>query len=202
MGRLSIFDYAEGATPLDLNEADGLIPKHITTQGQLNEWEQVNILEAEQWLQTKKNADLSEIMTVDFIKKLHIKMFSSTWRWAGDFRQSNKNIGVDWSSISVSLKILLDDVVYQTQHQTYSIDEWAARFHHRLVAIHVFANGNGRHARMMADVVLLSRGNERFSWGQTSDLTKASSIRQQYISALRAADKMDYQPLMNFVRAS
>jgi len=194
-----MFEYPEGATPLDPDEARGLIPKHITTQGQLNEWEHVNILEAEKWI-SRQSFKLAEVTTTEFIKKLHQRMFDKTWSWAGQFRKSNKNIGVDWFSISVDLKLLIDDTRYQLENKVYPMDELVTRFHHRLVGIHPFANGNGRHGRLMADIVLLSQGFPRFSWGRGKNLVKSSPVREQYITALRAADGRDYALLLDFVR--
>ncbi|MCW5588367.1 MAG: mobile mystery protein B [Legionellales bacterium] len=195
-----VWNYPPGATPLDPDEANGLIPQHITTQGQLNEWEQVNILEAEKWLSWHR-LEFEAIVSQHFIKKLHQQMFAKTWRWAGEYRRSNKNIGVDWPMISVQLQLLLDDLIYQVNHNSYAIDETAARFHHRLVAIHAFANGNGRHARMMTDIILLSQQQPRFTWGRQESLVQVSPIREHYIQALRAADKNNYAPLLNFVRS-
>jgi Fic-DOC domain mobile mystery protein B len=120
MGRKMIFNYAPGATPLDPDEANGLIPKHITTQGQLNEWEQMNILDAEKWLRSQR-FNIIQIATNAFIKKLHQRMFDQTWRWAGQFRKSNKNIGVDWIHIPVNLKILMDDLCYQLENSIYTL---------------------------------------------------------------------------------
>ncbi|GAB4393639.1 MAG: mobile mystery protein B [Gammaproteobacteria bacterium] len=194
-----IFEYAPGATPLDLDEVHELIPHHIITQQQLNEWEQVNILQAEQWV-SRQQFKISQTLTVSFIKKLHHRMFSKTWRWAGQFRRTNKNIGVDWHSVMVAVQNLIDDTHYQLENASYDIDELAARFHHRLVAIHPFANGNGRHARLMTDIILLSQGTSRFTWGSTHDLVTSSVSREKYIHALRAADKQDYGLLLKFVR--
>ena len=194
-----MFNYAPGATPLDPDEAKGLIPSHITTQSQLNEWEKSNILEAEKWTHRQK-FKLNEIVKIEFVKKLHERMFKNTWKWAGLFRQSNKNIGVDWPIVSAQLKILLDDLNYQIINKTYGLDELTARFHHRLVLIHPFPNGNGRHARLLSDIILLSQGEKRFSWGDNTLLANASEIRNQYIAALRAADKFNYKPLLDFVR--
>lgn len=193
-----MWEYSPGATPIDVDEAAGLIPQHITTQKQLNEWEQSNILTAENWL-TNKRFRIEEVVTIEFVKQAHIKMFDKTWRWAGHFRNTNKNIGVDWLKISIELRNLLDDIQYQIKHETYDKDELAIRFHHRLVAIHPFPNGNGRHARMMADILLLSLGSNRFTWG-SKNLTGASKVRTNYISALRAADTFDYSFLKKFVR--
>lgn len=192
------FEYPEGATPLDKNEIEGLIPAHITTRSELDRWEQENINEALAWAETHKPKD---ILNEKFMKQLHRRMFGHVWKWAGTFRRSDKNIGVAWYMISSELKNLCDDVHYWIEHQIFSEDEIAARFHHRLVLIHLFANGNGRHARLMADI-LLEKFLDRpiFSWG-SADLIKSGDDRKQYIEALRKADKGDYDALMKFVRS-
>ena len=128
-------------------------------------------------------------------------MFSNVWKWAGDFRRSGKNIGVEWWSISPALKDLLKDVRIWIEEKVYGPDEIAARFHHRLVSIHPFVNGNGRHARLMTDLLLVHIfGLPRFSWG-SENLLLAGECRQRYITALQAADRLDYEPLMKFVRS-
>lgn len=145
------FVYAEGATPFEQDNAAQLIPKHMTTQDQLNEWEQANIIQAEKWLFTKKHKN---ILSIDFIKKLHKKMFDKTWIWAGCFRHHQTNIGVRSFEIQSSLQILCDDVKFWIENQTYSKDEIACFLHHRLVFIYSFPNGNGRHARLLTDAFL------------------------------------------------
>ncbi len=143
------FQYPPGATPIDADEASGLVPVHITTQAELNAWEQANIVLADRWAsRQKKRSPLNET----FVRDLHRHMFDKTWQWAGTFRQSNKNIGVDWPQVSVKLRELIDNTRYQIDNQVFNKDEIAVRFHHQLVWIHVFPNGNGRHARMMADL--------------------------------------------------
>ncbi len=189
-------EYLPGATPLDADELDCLIPKHITTQGELNEWEQLNILQGEAWARRQRKDILNEV----FVRQLHKEMFGETWSWAGSFRQSDKNIGVEWQQVGVKLHDLLKDVHYQIEHATYRPDEIATRFHHRLVLIHPFPNGNGRHARMMADLLIQKLGQPRFTWGSKS-LTEATETRSRYIAALRAADSGDIQPLLLFVRS-
>ncbi len=193
-----MWEYPPGSKAIDPDEAVSLIPQHITTQKQLNEWEQSNILTVEHWL-TNKRFCIEDVVTTHFVKHIHVKMFDKTWRWAGHFRNTNKNIGVDWFNISVELRNLLDDIQYQIEHGVYGKDELATRFHHRLVAIHPFSNGNGRHARMMTDIFLLSLGSDRFTWGHTN-LTESSKVRANYIAALRAADAFDYSLLQKFVR--
>lgn len=144
------FFYPPGATPLDPDEAAGLIPIHITTQSDLNAWEQMNIVQGDAWAakQTKR-----ELLEEGFIRDLHNKMFGNTWRWAGTFRNSNKNLGVDWTQVSVKLRELLDNTRYQIDRAVYASDEIAVRFHHQLVWVHAFPNGNGRHARLMSDLL-------------------------------------------------
>ena len=189
-------DYLPGATPLDADELACLIPKHITTQGELNEWEQLNIEHGETWGRRQRKDILGEA----FVRQLHKEMFGETWSWAGSFRKSDKNIGVVWQHVGVKLRDLLDDVRYQIDHATYPPDEIAARFHHRLVAIHPFPNGNGRHARMMSDLLIQKLGQPRFTWGSKS-LTEATETRISYIDALRAADSGNIQLLLAFVRS-
>lgn len=189
-------DYPSGATPLDADELASLIPGHITTQGELNEWEQLNIVHGEAWARKQRK----EILNEAFLRQLHQQMFSETWKWAGDFRKSDKNIGVDWLKISIELRKLLDDAHYQIEHASYVPDEIAVRFHHRLVAIHPFPNGNGRHARLMADLLVERLGQPRFTWGSRS-LVDASATRQAYIAALQAADARNYAPLLAFARS-
>lgn len=189
-------DYPPGATPLDADELGSLIPGHITTQGELNEWEQLNIVHGENWARRQRK----EIHNEAFVRQLHKQMFGETWKWAGEFRRSDKNIGVHWLMIGVELKKLLDDTHYQVAHASYPPDEIAVRFHHRLVAIHPFPNGNGRHARLMADLLVERLGQPRFTWGSRS-LVDASDTRQRYIAALQAADARDISPLLDFVRS-
>ncbi len=192
------FEYPPGATPLDPDEVAGLIPGHITTQSALNAWEQANILQAEKWAFRQRKP---QILTEGFVRDLHSKMFDSTWRWASTFRSSNKNIGMDWTQIAMQLKNLLDNTQYQMEHMVFPEDELAVRFHHQLVWIHPFSNGNGRHARIMADLLVVQLGKERFSWGSGISLTEQSDVRKRYIEALRAADQHDVRPLLMFARS-
>lgn len=190
------FEYPLGATPLDPDEAQGLLPTHITTQGELNVWEQTNILQGELWAARQSKR---ELLDEAFIRELHRRMFDQTWRWAGTFRSSDKNIGVDWLHIAVQLRNLLDNTRYQMEHQVFSVDELAVRFHHQLVAIHPFPNGNGRHARLMADLLVQRLGMPRFSWGSVS-LVDTGEVRNAYLEALWAADRHNIALLLAFAR--
>jgi Fic-DOC domain mobile mystery protein B len=127
-------------------------------------------------------------------------MFNAVWRWAGEFRKTQRNLGVDYWRIAMDLRLLLDDIRYWQGHGAYEADECALRFHHRLVVIHPFVNGNGRHARLMADLLARSVGNERFTWG-SGNLASIGVVRSQYIAAMRAADDHDYRPLFAFSRS-
>jgi Fic-DOC domain mobile mystery protein B len=193
------FDYAPGATPLDPDEAEGLLPRHITVQGELNAWEEANIVEGARWAMRQKKRNLLEEA---FIRELHSQMFSKTWRWAGTFRKSNKNIGVDWTQVSIKLRNLLDNTQYQIDHLVFSQDEIAVRFHHQLVWIHAFPNGNGRHARLMADLIAIRLGQPRLTWGGgESKIAPSGTVRQKYISALQAADEGQFHDLIKFARS-
>ena len=156
-----------------------------------------NILEGERWAFSRKRNNLLE---VNFIRQLHKRMFGNTWRWAGTFRTTEKNIGIDPLHVQTALHNLCEDVKTQLEYKSYALDEIAARFSHRLVAIHPFANGNGRLSRTIADLLLVQNGAERFTWG-AGKLVAASDVRQRYIDALQAADRRDYTPLMGFVRS-
>ncbi|WBF66692.1 mobile mystery protein B [Desulfovibrio subterraneus] len=191
------YTYPPGATPLNADEASGLIPDHITTQDALNEWEQQNILDGLNWALKQHKRELLDDL---FVRDLHKKMFDKTWKWAGAYRRSNKNIGIEWQMIPVALRNLFADVSFQIEHNSFPPDELATRFHHRLVAIHPFPNGNGRHARMMADLLIQRLGGDPFSWGGRS-LVQHGDERERYIAALQAADKEDYTLLMEFVRS-
>jgi Fic-DOC domain mobile mystery protein B len=191
--------YEEGQTPIDEDEKDGLLIKSITTREELDEFEQNNIQQALLWLFTKRITS-KNILTEDFILNLHFKMFGEVWKWAGQFRNTNKNIGVDKYEIAQNLRILLDDCRFWIEHKTYSDDEAALRFKHRLVSIHCFANGNGRHSRLIADVISERIfGGKVFSWGG-NDLAKKSAARANYLRAVKAADAGNISLLLEFAR--
>jgi Fic-DOC domain mobile mystery protein B len=189
-------DPDDAATPLTPEEMRDLIPAHIAYRRELNEAEQENMARAQQWALARRRDLLSE----KFIKGLHRHMLRDVWRWAGRFRTTQRNIGIDYWLIPVELRRLLDDSKAWIEFKTYPPDEIAVRFHHRLVQIHSFPNGNGRHARLMADLLVMQFGRERFSWGRES-LRDAGAARARYIEALRAADNHDVSLLLAFARA-
>jgi Fic-DOC domain mobile mystery protein B len=190
-------EYIEGQTPLDEDEKEGLLIKSITTRGELDEFEQLNIEKAIQWTLGKKWKP-GYILSENFVKELHKRMFSEVWSWAGEFRKTNKNIGVDKYQIGVSLKQLLDDCLYWLKSKTYSDEEFAIRFKHRIVKIHCFPNGNGRHSRLIADIIISQIfGKPIFTWNNTN-LNKKGEARSNYLTAIRSADNGDIKPLINF----
>lgn len=192
-------DYDEGQTPLDDDEKEGLLIPSITTRGELDEFEQLDVEKAIEWLLSRK-LNITKILTEKFVKDLHKKMFGDIWKWAGEFRKTNKNIGVDKFMIGIELKNLLDDCNYWIEKKVFSEDEIAVRLSHRMVSIHPFANGNGRHSRLMADVLVTKGfGKTYFTWGSVS-LTKQSEARTKYLAALRDADRNDYISLIEFSR--
>ncbi|MGA3076344.1 MAG: mobile mystery protein B [Bryobacteraceae bacterium] len=186
----------DAATPLTPEEMRDLIPAHIAYRRELNEAEQENIVLAQAWALSRRRDVLSE----KFVKDLHRRMLGDVWRWAGKFRTSARNIGIDYWQIPVALRQLLDDAKAWIEYSAYPPDEIAVRFHHRLVQIHPFPNGNGRHSRLMADLLAMQLGRERFSWGRGS-LRTAGAARARYVEALRAADDHDIAPLLVFARA-
>lgn len=190
----------DGATPLDPDERKGLKFKHITTRGELDELEQANIEQGLAWLSRRRGGD---IFSDAFVRTLHKRLFRDVWSWAGEYRQTEKNIGIDPRQISVQLRMLLENANYWVDHDVYPPLEAAARFHHRMVQIHPFANGNGRHARIAADILLEDKFKlPPIAWASGDDLQADSQRRTAYIRALRAADAHDFSLLLAFVGAS
>lgn len=183
-------------TPLDAEEMQQLIPSYITLRRELNEAEQVNIAHASKWLSSRRSDPLDEA----FLRELHRRMFGQVWRWAGHYRKTARNIGVDANRVRMDTAQALDDARFWVANATYAPDEIAVRFSHRLVAIHPFPNGNGRLSRMAGDLLAVQLGRPQFSWGSHS-LTDANVTRAAYIAALRAADAHDLGPLILFARS-
>ena len=192
-------EYQEGQTPLSEEEKQGLKIKTVSTHGELDEHEQRNIEKAIEWT-IRNKFSTKQILSEQFIKDLHKKMFSDVWVWAGSFRQSEKNIGVPWIKVGIELRQLLDDAKYWIENSIYQADEIAIRFKHRLVNIHCFPNGNGRHSRIMADIIVESIfGLKIFTWHH-SNMVRAGEVRSKYIAAIREGDRGNIEPLMDFAR--
>jgi Fic-DOC domain mobile mystery protein B len=189
---------SDGNTPLSPEELADLIP-NLATKEELNEWERENILRGREWAVGDRTSP-TDMVSDEYVRKLHKKMFDETWKWAGDYRHTEKNIGVSVHEIRERLMALFGDTRYWIENGTYLPDEIAVRFHHRLVFIHPFPNGNGRHARLIADIIAMKLGRSAFTWG-SANLVKEGEARTTYLEAIRAADDGDIQPLLNFARS-
>ena len=181
----------EGATPIDPDLAADLIPAHIRTPTELNEWEQANILMAAEWSRRTRKPALDG----PFARELHERMFNRTWAWAGRYRRFDTDIGVDWPRIDTGIRELIDTGRFWMDNGTYTLDEAALRLHHRMVLVHPFPNGNGRHARLWCDTLLRQNGRPPLDW-RSDQLDHSGDTRHAYITALRAADGGDYAPLI------
>jgi Fic-DOC domain mobile mystery protein B len=195
------FKLIKGQTPLEEEEKEGLLISSITTREELDEYEHHNIQNAIQWM-LGRNFKREEILTEDFVKQVHKKMYGDVWSWAGEFRKTNKNIGVDRFQIPTELRALLNDCNFWIDNNSYSPDEIAVRFKHLIVYIHCFPNGNGRHSRMMGDLIIENIFNrDIFSWGSKGNLIQQGQARDKYIAAVKAADVNNIAPLLKFSRA-
>lgn len=193
-------DYEDGQTPLDEEEKVGLLIPTIATRGELDEFEQQNIEQAIQWT-LGRSFKASAIFTESFIRTVHKRMYADVWAWAGEFRKTDKNIGIDKWRIATELKYLLDDIRYWHENNTYPPDEIAVRFKHRLVSIHCFPNGNGRHSRLMADIIIEKIYKRPvFTWG-AAKLSSVGDARAAYLKAVKAADQGNYSLLLTFARS-
>lgn len=191
-----LFEPPDDATPLTPEEQRELIPAHIAYRRERNEDEQENIARGQDWALRSRRDPLSE----KFVTDLHKRMLGDVWRWAGKFRKTERNLGIPFYEIPTALRQLLDDTKAWIEYKSYSPDEIAVRFHHKLVQIHPFPNGNGRHSRLMADLLVMRLGGQRFSWGSTN-LQAVGDVRGRYIAALKAADNHDIGPLLVFARS-
>jgi Fic-DOC domain mobile mystery protein B len=186
---------ADDATLVPPDKRADLIPSHITLRSELNALEQDNILSASIWALQRRHDPVGE----SFARKLHRRMFRKVWRWAGQLRTTNTNLGVDRTLIQPRLYEALDNTRFWVENETFPPDEIAVRFHHALVSVHPFPDGNGRWSRLMADVLASRLGRPRFTWGG-GDLSEAGAVRDKYMAALKAADNHDFAPLLAFAR--
>jgi len=194
-------EYENGQTALSEEEMQGLKVPTITRREELDEFEQQNIEKALEWYLYRRKFKVDKILNEDFIYQVHIKMFGDVWNWAGQTRCSEKNIGVPWIQIPIQLRQLLEDCKFWVANKTYSDEEISIRFKHRLVAIHIFPNGNGRHSRLMGDIMMKQVFTKPiFTWGQLN-LANKSVVRDNYIKALRKADIGDFKDLIAFAQS-
>jgi Fic-DOC domain mobile mystery protein B len=194
--------YSDGNTPIRAEEAEQLIPR-ISTIGELNEYEAVNILRAREWAFESRSLKSRDPLEELYVRELHRRMFDNVWKWAGTYRQTERNIGCDPKEIAQRIPQLLSNTRYWLHNKTFSTDEALLRFHHQMTRIHPFANGNGRHARLIADAVAVKIGQPEFTWGAGKDLVAEGDVRSRYLAALRAldTDDKDVTPLLDFARS-
>jgi Fic-DOC domain mobile mystery protein B len=192
-----LFDGDDDAnTPLEAEEREQLIPSYITLRAELNEAELTNIADARKWLSSRKR----KVLDLGFLNELHKRMYGDVWKWAGTYRTTPRNIGIDAYRIPVELYQALDNAKYWAANKTFPADEIAIRFSHHVVAIHPYPNGNGRFSRMVGDLLAIELGQPRFTWGQVN-LVDPSKTRKTYIAALKAADAGNFEPLIAFARS-
>jgi Fic-DOC domain mobile mystery protein B len=190
------FDADDDATPITADERNGLIPTHIAQRSELNELEQRNIADADRWAFSRKRNVIDEA----FLRGLHRRMLNRVWKWAGDYRATERNLGIAPDLIQPEVHQILADARFWVENKTYGPDELAVRFHHRIVLVHPFPNGNGRWSRLAADLLVVHLGGTRFTWG-SANLQAVGDVRKAYIDALHAADKHDLDPLVAFARS-
>jgi len=190
-------DDAEGATPIEPDDADALIPAGIRTRDDLNAWEQVGIAAARSWaLDRRRPLPLPRVLDESFLRELHRRMFGATWRWAGSYRRTNTNIGVPWPTIVTARHEAIADARTWIDEETWSHEEMLARWHHRLVVIHPFPNGNGRWSRLATDLLARARAVPLPTWGAS---LPAADTRRHYLEALRRADAGEFERLREFL---
>lgn len=194
-----LFQEPDDATPLDPALRGDLLQTWITTRADLNEAEEENILDGADWARRRRGG-AEALLNEDFSKSLHEQMFGDVWKWAGSYRQNELNIGIAPHLVPAEMPVLFDNARFWVENNTFPPDDIAVRLHHRLTQIHGFPNGNGRHARMMADLLIEKLGGKPFSWGSGS-IHDTGTLRTTYINALKAADNHDFAPLLAFARA-
>jgi len=195
-----IFQTDDHNTDLSPEEQLQLIPS-LTTRAELNAAERMNINAARLWAMRPRVLQRPDLLTDTFSRELHRNMFNHIWRWAGRYRTSERNLGWEVHRLSEGIRNAFGDTQCSMQHGTYPLTEVAVRLHHRLVAIHPWPNGNGRHARLMADLVVASRAGRELTWGASSDLAFAGQARNRYIAAIQQADAGDMAALLAFAES-
>lgn len=181
-----------GQTPID--DVSGLRDRSIRTQAQLNEAEAENIRKAVmRYLAARPSRRLARF-DVAWCRRLHAEMFGDVWSWAGAFRTRELNIGVPTHAIEAELHTLMEDLRAWERHGVRMLEQ-GARLHHRAVHVHPFLNGNGRWARMLANIWLKLNDEPIVEW-QERIIGTESAARGEYLRAVKAADRGDYRELI------
>lgn len=195
-----LFASDAGNTALSPEEQLDLIPS-LTTRAELNEAERTNIHAARVWAMRPRTLKRPDLLTDTFARELHKRMFNQTWRWAGRYRTTEKNLGWDVARIAEGTRNAFDDAKAWMEFSTYPLHEAAVRLHHRLVVIHPWPNGNGRHSRLSADIMVAASGAEELTWGSRGNLVTPGEARRRYLEAIKQADEGNVAPLLAFARS-
>jgi Fic-DOC domain mobile mystery protein B len=194
-----VLNVEDGQTPLTDDEQLGL-KLSILTRAQLNENEGMNINEARRWVMNPRVLRRAKMLDNDFVRELHRRMFNGVWKWAGLYRTTDRNLGWEPFRITEGVHNALEDALHQFANSTYTREETAIRLHYRMVVIHPWVNGNGRHARLLADAAVSAWGGAPLSWGLSADLAGPGNARKNYLSAMKEADRGNFVPLFTFCR--
>ena len=186
-----------GSAPIAPGDQARLVPS-LSTRAQLDEIERLKINAARVWAMRAAVLQRSDLLTEPFARELHRRMFGGVWRGAGRYRTFERAPGWEAHRIPEGVRMFLDDAEGWIRFSTYPVRESAVRLHHRLVAIHPWSNGNARHARLLADVVVASQGEEPLTWGAGSPSSGLGTSPSRYADAIRAADAGDMGPLLGF----
>jgi Fic-DOC domain mobile mystery protein B len=187
----------DGSTPLDHDQIKGIRFAHLTTMGELDELEDENIQRGLEWLNHQKTKDY---LSIEFLCKLHEKLFGEVWKWAGKFRTVEVNISkYRHHDVRPQLHNFFEDIKLWISGGKMSWDEISAEMHHRLVTIHPFPNGNGRTTRIFTEYVQKRNQQQVTSWGSTRKIDQKKR-RDDYIKALRLADIGDFRALIDFMK--
>lgn len=195
-----LFQAKEHETPLTEEEKLDLIPS-LSTRAELNEAERANIFMARIWAMRPRTLKRDDLVTDTYSRELHQRMFDGVWKWAGCYRKTERNLGWEVHRLTEGVYNAFADARVWLQYDTYPLQEAAVRLHHQLVRVHPWPNGNGRHARLMADVIVQARGGGELTWGAGADIATPGEMRTKYIEAIRKADAGDVGPLLKFAKS-
>lgn len=195
-----LFGPADDATPLSAEEQAALIPS-LSTRAELNQLERLNLNAARVWAMRGRVLRRPDLLSDGFARELHRRMFNQVWAWAGRYRTTEKNLGWEVPRLAEGVRNACDDAKAWLEHSSYPLPEAAVRLHHRLVLIHPWSNGNGRHSRLMADILIAAKGGKELTWGAGQDLVAAGEVRRRYIDAIRQADQGHFVPLLEFAQS-
>ena len=187
----------EGNT-LTLKETFLVISEGITIKGKplKDHLEAKNHYEALEYLYSLVEKDNSQNISEYLIRNLHKLVTAETDKeWAGNYRNSNVIIvGSEHTPPDAfEVSIVMGDLIKWlrgNQKKLHPI-ELAAIFHHKLVFIHPFFDGNGRTARLAMNLLLMQKSYPM--------AVMLKNDRKKYYQTLSRADEKDYAPFVRFI---